>query len=51
MANNNNRHKIFTSSNDLLNIFLPMIDDEEQRRLEELEEEADGNFINEEILE
>ena len=31
-----------------LNIFLPIIDDEEQRRLEELEEEEEWAFLTDE---
>jgi len=39
--------KIFSSEDDLLNIFLPILNNEEQRRLEEMEEdEADWDFIN-----
>jgi len=46
MVKNNNRHKIFTSGDDFLNKFLPMIDDEEQRRLQEIQkEEEDWDFL------
>ncbi len=39
---NDSNYNIFHSDDDLLRIFLPMIDDEEQRRLRDLEAEEEG---------